>query len=281
LRPDRNHTLGDQIAHVRFCQHVQRRGGRVVLACDDRLIPLFSGCPGVDQIVADGISDAYPEHVIGDNHDGPMPPTDSYDSICSVPARLGEPFEELWLGPYLSADPVRVERWRRELDSVRGFRVGIVWQGNPRHAVDRLRSFPLNCYRWLARIPGVSLISLQVHHGLDQLRDIRFPVVHLGDRLAADTANPFLDTVAAMKCLDLVIAPSTAAIHLAGALGIPAWLIMPSCWFRDYYAGSDPTRTPWYPSVRLFRQDHAGDWDDVFRRMADVLADQILSLEQH
>src|SRR5262249_6387827 len=142
------------------------------------------------------------------------------------------------------------------------FRVGIAWQGDPTYRWDRQRSIPLVNFAPLAAVEGVQLISLQKGPGVEQLSEVaeRFAVRDLAACL--DVAKgAFRATAAIRKNLDLVIAPAPAVAHLAGALGVPVWLALPAqphwVWMLDR------DDSPWYPTLRLFRQRHAG-WDDVF-----------------
>jgi hypothetical protein len=115
-------------------------------------------------------------------------------------------------------------------------------------------------------VPGVRLVSLQKGHGLDTLRATppRFPLTLLGDEF--DAGVPFVDTVAVMTQLDLVVTADTAAGHLAGALGVPVWLALSTIADWRWLRGREDT--PWYPTMRLFRQRHLGGWEDVFSRVA-------------
>ena len=172
--------------------------------------------------------------------------------------------------PYLSADAILVEQWRNTLAAYPGLRVGIAWQGRPQFRGDRLRSIPLAAFAPLAAVPGVRLISLQKGHGSGQLAELheRFEVIDLGDSLDS-TAGPFMDTAAVMKNLDLVITSDTAIAHLAGALGVPVWLAL--CASPEWRWMLARTDSPWYPTMRLFRQTTLGNWTDVFQRMAAEL----------
>jgi hypothetical protein len=148
--------------------------------------------------------------------------------------------------------------------------LGIAWQGNPRHKWDRHRSFPLAQLEPLARIEGVTLVSLQKGPGTEQLALLgdRFPVLDLGPELDGGGAA-FVDTVAVLGCLDLVVCSDTAVAHLAGALAVPVWVALASIvdW-RWLLARED---SPWYPTMRLFRQERLGEWAPVFARMAAAL----------
>src|SRR5205823_1981563 len=167
--------------------------------------------------------------------------------------------------PYLAADRERVGFWRQRLAGLDGFKVGIVWQGNRHHGWDHFRSFPLAQFEPLARVRGVRLVSLQKDFGTEQLQALggRFPVtVPDGDPHAAN--RDFLDTAAIMKGLDLVITADTATAHLAGALGVPVWV--PLSTVVDWRWMHRREGSPWYPTLRLFRQKELGDWDGVFAR---------------
>jgi hypothetical protein len=170
--------------------------------------------------------------------------------------------------PYLTADAVLVEHWRRQLADIRDFKIGIAWQGNPHHKWDRHRSFPLVQFAPLAKLPGVRLISLQKGPGTEQLplAASRFLITELPGP-PGGTAGDFMETAAILESLDLVITADTALAHLAGALGVPVWValavIVDWRWFLD---GED---SPWYPTMRLFRQTRLGDWAGVFDQIAN------------
>jgi hypothetical protein len=178
--------------------------------------------------------------------------------------------------PYLRAEPALVEHWRRELNAVAGpgeLKVGIAWQGSPGHAKDHYRSVPLTRFAPLAALPGVRLVSLQKGAGSEQLAALGglFPVVDLGERL--DASGAFLDTAALMQGLDLVVTIDSALAHLAGALGAPVWVAL--SFVADWRWLLDREDSPWYPTMRLFRQRRPGDWDDVFARLAAALAERL------
>ena len=137
---------------------------------------------------------------------------------------------------------------------------------SPTHLNDHWRSFPLARLLPLARLPGVRLINLQVDHGPDQLRTLngQFPVIELSSR-----PRDFVDTAAVVSQLDLVITPDTALAHLAGGLGVPVWAAHST--IAEWRWMLDREDSPWYPTMRLFRQTTLGDWDGVFNRMADAL----------
>ena len=246
-------ALGDTIHFCRYAKLAAERGAQVVLAVQPQLRALLSGL-GV-RIVAPGEQ------------------RDAYDFDCalmSLPLAFGTTLADIPAAvPYLSAEPVRALRWRQQLGDA-GFKVGIAWQGS-RNRIDVGRSVPLEMFGRLARIPGVRLISLQKGAALDQLRavakDLRVEV--LGEEFDAGS-QAFLDSAAVMTHLDLIITCDTALAHLAGALGRPTWIAIKRV--PDWRWLLDRADCPWYPSVRLFRQTHRGDWGGVFDAMQAELA---------
>jgi Flp pilus assembly protein TadD len=248
--------LGDAIQFARYAPLVQARGGRVVLECLNIVRELFQGLVGVDQVVAEG----------------PEPPAfDVHAPLMSLPFLLGTTRTSVPATvPYLTADPQRVACWRQQLAEVKGFRVGIVWQGNPYHKWDRHRSVPLWRFAALADRPGVTLVSLQKGPGVEQLEGFsRFRVV-VPETEPMGEPGSFADTAALIANLDLVVTVDTAVAHLAGALGTPVWVALSA--LSDWRWLRDRDDSPWYPTMRLFRQPKLGDWDSVFDRLAKALA---------
>jgi Flp pilus assembly protein TadD len=251
--------FGDTLQFTRYAPLVKKRGGTVVLAAPERLHAILATAPGIDRIVSQPVDPAVVHF-------------DVYCPLLSLPAVFGTTPETVPAEvPYIRAEPERVERWRQVLEPYRGFRVGIAWQGSPTMLPhDVWRSIPLVKFAPLAAVEGVCLISLQRGSGTDQLPALagRFPV---GDVAQGFDESPgvLLDTAAVMKSVDLVVTCDTSIGHLAGALGVPAWIALQAvpAW-RWLFERED---TPWYPTVRLFRQTLFGSWDDPFRRMAGEL----------
>jgi hypothetical protein len=176
--------------------------------------------------------------------------------------------------PYIHPDLSLVQRWNHRLQTIAGFRVGIHWQGNPSYHLDRRRSVGLIHFETLSRLKGVRLISLQKGFGTEQMADVahRFEVLALGPDVDA-SAGAFMDTAAILRHLDLVVTSDSALAHLAGALGAPTWLLLPHV--ADWRWLDDHEDCPWYPTMRLFRQRHPGNWDEVFQRIAAALAGEL------
>jgi Tfp pilus assembly protein PilF len=248
-----DHGLGDSIQFIRYAPMVKARGGCVIVACQQPLARLLATCPGIDEVFAEG--SLLPDFAFY----APLMslPRILATSLSSVPAEV----------PYVTADRALVEQWRGELEPGGGFRIGIVWQGNPRYRRDHQRSFRLAQLEPLARVAGVRLLSLQKGAGTDQIAQLgeRFAVSDLGSQF-----TDFMDTAAVMRNLDLVITSDSSIAHLAGALGVRIWVAIPVA--ADWRWLNEREDSPWYPTMRLFRQKRWGDWDEVFARMAGELA---------
>ena len=215
LHPEQG--LGDTLQFVRYAALVKAQaqrlagGGTVICHGPRLLLPLLRTVPGIDQVVpVDTAPPAFDVHA-------PLLglPRLFHTTAATIPAPI----------PYLSADPQLVDRWREQLAGVPGFKVGIVWQGNPKYHKDSRRSLPLSLFEPLARVPGVQLISLQVGPGQEQLAALAgsggcFDVIDLGSGF---DPSSFSDLAAVVKCLDLVVAVDTSVVHLSGALGVPVW----------------------------------------------------------
>jgi tetratricopeptide (TPR) repeat protein len=246
--------LGDTIQFVRFLPAVAARGGRIVLAVQPPLMTLLSGLDGVTVVPLD---------------QPPLPPFDVHAPLLSLPGLLGTSLDTIPAPPaYLQADPARTGRWRARIGGS-GFKVGIVWAGNPSQRGDRFRSPRLPAMMPLFAVPGVDFVALQLGAGRADLACNPLPpnVLDLGPEIA-----DFADTAAIMTGLDLVITSCTAPLHLAGALGIPVWGILPFA--PHFFWLLDRPDSPWYPALRLYRQDRAGhDWSGVIGRAAAALAE--------
>jgi len=247
--------LGDTIQFIRYANMVAEQGGQPIIAIQPALLPLLE-----QSSFANLVSKA-----------GTLPPFDVHVPLMSLPHIFRTEIDTVPNDvPYLSADPMRVARWRDELAKYPGVKVGIAWQGRPDYRADRLRSFPLTTFAPLAKVPGVRLFSLQKGTGSEQVAalDGAFEVIDLASSLDKE-GGAFMDTAAAMQHLDVVIAPDTALVHLAGALGVRVWL--PMSHTPDWRWMFDRHDSPWYPTMQIFRQTTLGNWSDVIERMAKEL----------
>jgi Glycosyltransferase family 9 (heptosyltransferase) len=160
------------------------------------------------------------------------------------------------------------DQWRQELAAAGDFKIGNAWQGLRANTTDRWRSISLRHFAPLASLPGVRLISLQKRFGSEQAATVDFPVLDLSSRLDRQ-AGPFMDTAAVIQSVDLVVTSDTAIAHLAGALGVPVWVALN--FSPDWRWLRDRDDSPWYPSMRLFRQTTFGGWPDVFERISKAV----------
>lgn len=238
--------LGDSIQFIRYAEPLAARGARVIVACDRALIALFKRVRGVTDAV---------------DKNGAMPPFDLWVDQMSLPRVTRTRLESIPTpGPYLSADPARVAAWKSELPD--GLKIGLVWAGNPEHSNDRRRSMPVEAVRPLVAVRGPTFVSLQV--GVRSREVERLAPASILD--VTPRLTSFMETAAVVDSLDLVIAVDTAVTHLAGAMGKPAWTLIP--FDPDWrWVVARPDDTPWYPSMRLFRQPRTGDWADVVARV--------------
>ncbi len=248
--------IGDVMQFVRYAPLVKQAAGRVLLGAPASLHALLKSTPGVDRVVEGDAG--------GEPFDYQVPllglPVACGTTLDSIPAAI----------PYLFADPEVVARWRRELSGTSAFKVGIAWQGNPNFKGDKYRSMPLECFAPLANCDNVRLFSLQKGPGSEQLPALaeRLRIVDLGPSLD-EAAGAFVDTAAVMMNLDLVITSDTSIAHLAGALGVRVWVALQYAPDWRWLVNRDDS--PWYPTMRLFRQSRFAQWDDVFARIADEL----------
>jgi tetratricopeptide (TPR) repeat protein len=236
--------LGDTIQLARYLTLIAARGGRVVLACDPRLVPWLGTLPGVKAVPKGGRLPAYDAWV-----DQMSLPRLFATRPDSIPGARG----------YLAADPVRTASWWARLPP--GRKVGLAWAGNPHHSNDRRRSLPIPLVADLLRVPGVHAINLQVG---PRSRDTALP------DLSAQLPD-YAETAALIANLDLVVTVDTSVAHVAGALGVPCWVMLPYAPDWRWCLGRDGT--PWYATLRLFRQTQPGGWDDVVARVCTALDD--------
>jgi hypothetical protein len=248
--------LGDTIQFIRYAELLKRRGATVFVECQQPLMKLLASSPDVDGLITQGDD---------------LPQFDFQAPLLSLPAVFKTTLDTIPAPvPYLFAKPSLVSRWRDELKRVGEFRIGINWKGRSEKGPWLQRNVPLELFTPLARVPGVRLISLQKGEGRRDLAALadRTDVVDLGQDV--DSAEgAFMDTAAIMKNLDLVITSDTAVPHVAGALGVAVWVVLP--YVPDWRWLLERSDSPWYPTMRLFRQKVAGDWAGVFEEVGAAL----------
>lgn len=254
--------FGDTFQFVRYVPILHKLGARVILEVPKPLVKIVESCPGVETVVAANAPS--------------VPDFDLHVPLMAVPGLLNTRMESIPASvPYLFPDPELVAQWRQRLPAG-DLRVGIAWQGNPDYRGDRLRSIPLRHFQVLGGIEGVRFVALQKGFGTEQIAEV---AEHLSIETYPDmdtTAGSFMDTAAIMRNVDLVITSDTAVPHLAGALGVPVWVAIPAA--ADWRWLHDREDSPWYPTMRIFRQRHDGDWQAVFEQIAQQLRTRMTSV---
>jgi Flp pilus assembly protein TadD len=276
--------LGDSIQFVRYAPLLAQRGARVLLLCQPELTRLFTGVDGVERVIAapspstgSGVQSALTPGGEGTATSWPPPelhgfPFDAYLPLLSLPLRFATTPRSLPAAvPYLFANDAEHEKWRVRLEAhgrkekPATRRVGLVWAGRP--IPDPLRTCGLQALAPLAAVPGVRFISLQVGA---PAAEADHPPAGMDIDNFSNELTDFTETAALIANLDLVITIDSAVAHLAGALGRPTWTLLPHVADWRWLQGRDDT--PWYPTMRLFRQPHRGDWATVAARVAKELA---------
>lgn len=240
--------IGDFIQFCRYAPLCAAQGATVILEVHPSLVELLSSLEGVAELVVHGES---------------LPPFDYHCPIMSLPLAFGTTLDTIPApGPYLSADPARVARWQSLLGPRTAPRVGLVWSGNLRNVPARHRSIRLS--DWVPHLPdGFQYFQLQTEVG-----DADREVLENSDAIFSfDEDFPdFAETAALRQCMDLLITIDTSVAHLSGAMGMKTWTLLSSTpdwrWLRER------DDSPWYPTMKLYRQQHAGDWGPVLRRVA-------------
>ena len=248
--------LGDTIQFCRFAPLLAARGFDVTILTRQAMAPLLSTLQGV---------------TIATDHDKvAQDPKVRWLPLLSVPGMLGITPDTVPADvPYLAAEPARVEAWRARLGT--GFKIGINWSsGHSDKPHFTRRDIPLAEFAGLAALPGVQLISLQKGPAAAQIGQVAF-----GNKIVVTNADPhadadfFLDTAALMMNLDLVVSCDTSVAHLAGALARPVFTALAAVADWRWLAGRNDT--PWYPTMRLFRQDAGRQWQPVFAAIAEAV----------
>lgn len=240
--------LGDTIQFSRYARRVAALGARVMVQAPQLLLPLLQGVGGIHVLAAKGLKE--------------LPPFDVHCPLMSLPLAFGTTLQNIPReGPYLRPPADRVDRWAPVVTRP-GFNIGICWQGSGA-GIGNARSFGVDRFAGIAALPGVRLYSLQKGPGSEQLATLPpgMTVQSFGDDFDGPGAA-FLDSAALISRLDLVITTDTAIAHLAGALGKPVWVLLKH--LPDWRWGLEGDTTPWYPTMRLFRQPRRGDWQPCF-----------------
>jgi len=241
--------FGDTLQFVRYVPEVAARAGNVILKCQHELSGLLRTFPGTHRVMREG---------------EPLPAFDVHCPLLSLPRIFNTTLQTIPATvPYLKAADDVIGKWRPKVDVPAGhLRVGLAWAGSPTNKGDRTRSLHLESLALLGSIEGVTFFSLQKGIAGEQARTppAGMRLVNIAPELA-----DFSDTAAVMSIVDLVITADTAVAHLAGALGRPVWVLLQ--FLAEWRWLLDREDSPWYPTMRLFRQKSPGDWDDVIKRV--------------
>ncbi len=241
--------FGDTIQFIRYAPMVKAGGGMVVFECQQPLFRLLINCPGIDQVVPRGAD---------------LPQFDVHVPLMSLPRIFGTTLTTVPQAiPYLSVkEPLNL---KLEMPKNAKLKVGIVWAGSPTNKSDRYRSCSLQDFQALFHIPNIAFFSLQKGPPVTELAQFSSDIIQDLSPVLGD----FADTAEIISQLDLVITVDTAVAHLTGALGKPVWLLL--CFAADWRWLLEREDSPWYPSMRLFRQEHLGDWVGVFAQVIIAL----------
>jgi len=252
--------FGDTLQFVRFLRFAKPRVGRLVLCCQAALVNLLA-----HSLLKMGWVDA----VVSETAD--LPAHDCSCALMSLPHILGNGATDLGMeAAYLQADPLHLERLTHFDCQQPGLKVGLVWAGLPTHQNNQRRSIGITPFKRLLQIPELHFYSLQKGPAEVELEEVGKLVRDLAPQI-----EDFADTAAAIAQLDLVITVDTAVAHLAGAMGKPAWVLLPFA--PDWRWGLKQSASAWYPTLKLFRQTQCGLWKDVF----DQVALELANLQRH
>ncbi|MGE5499104.1 MAG: glycosyltransferase, partial [Syntrophothermus sp.] len=245
--------IGDALQFARYLPMLKELGAYIIFECDKAIIGLMRSIKEIDELIERNLAEA-PD--IKYDYDIPLLSLPLYfnTTIENVPAQV----------PYLFPDDESAEKWKRLIPSSDKLKIGIVWAGSPTHSNDRHRSVRLKQFLSLFSIPDTEFYSLQKGFPVIQLRDYQLFVRNLDDYI-----NSFSDTAAAINQLDLVIAVDTSVAHMAGALGKNIWLLTP--YVPDWRWMLDREDSPWYPSMKLYRQPEVFNWNAAFAKIKSDL----------
>ncbi len=244
--------FGDTLQFARYVPLLAARGAEIVLMVQPALCPLLAGLPGVISCIPFGTGD--------------LPAFDLHCPVMSLPLAFGTTLDGILPASYLPPLPAgRVQAWGKRLGAQERLRVGLVWSGNPKQGNDRNRSMPLKTLAPLLDC-NATFVSLQkdVRPGDKPFLNAHHEIVDL----TADVAD-FVDTAALIENLDLVVTVCTSVAHLSATLGRPTWVMLP--YVGDWRWLTERRDSPWYPAVRLFRQDSPGDYASVVARVRTEL----------
>jgi len=246
--------LGDTIQFIRYAKLVAQLGARVIVGCQKELARIVQTVEGIDKVIPYG---------------DPFPEFDLHCPLLRLPLLFGTTLESIPREiPYIAVDPLSVINWKEKIQNQHStkFKIGLVWAGRPSHINDRNRSFSLEIFSPFAGLSNISFYSLQKGEAAKQAKN---PPQGLQLIDFTDEIKDFTDTAAFIQNLDLIISADTAVAHLSGAIGKSVWTLLP--FSPDWRWMLNREDSPWYPTMRLYRQPSFGDWKSVIDRISAEL----------
>jgi hypothetical protein len=247
--------FGDTFQFVRFAQLVKRAGAHVTVEAQKPTLEILKLCPYIDQVKEDV---------------GITPTNNHFTLLMSLPWAFDITVDTIPNKPYLYADQKLVNEWQQKLSHDKKFKIGICWNS----FFEKKRAMPLELLKPLTQIPDLSIYSLQKETGVEQLKNLSTDFnIHTFDEDFDDKHGRFMDTAAVMQNLDLIITVDTSIAHLAGGMGLPVWLMILNV--ADWRWLQERDDSPWYPTMRIFRQPKPGDWKSVVENVCNELKKEI------
>ncbi len=247
--------FGDVIQFIRYVPLISRLGAKVIIECQNELVSLLSAVDGVSEVYGRG---------------EPLTDFDLQSPILSLPYLLGTDIATIPRDiPYIIPENSLVDKWRASMSKYESadMKVGLAWAGKPSHKRDLYRSFPLSVYAPLAGFKNITFFNLQKD---DTAQDVKSHPEDMNLVELMGEVSDFSDTAAFIENLDLVISADTAVAHLAGAMGKPVWTLLP--YAPDWRWLLDRSDSPWYPTMKLFRQSKPMDWADAIQKICSELS---------
>lgn len=243
--------LGDTLMMLRFLPALKERYRfqKMIVMCESSLLRSVKSLSVVDEVMLSHTG----------FYDDPL--IDYYCPTMVMPYLVDASLESISNVPYMSVAAEAKTYWTQQLADLQGFKIGLVWGGNKELVQDALRSIPLEACAPLFKMQGITWVSLQKGEPATQLKEFAWPIVDWTEEL-----KDFQDTAALIEALDLIIGVDTSVIHLAGALGCPTWLL--NRYGSEWRWMLDGEISPWYPTVRIFRQQAFNDWSGVIEKVA-------------
>ena len=249
--------FGDTIQFIRYAPMVSDMGAKVIVECQEELVSLLKNVEGIHSVIP---------------RDKQLPAFDIHYPLLSLPYIFGTKLETIPAKiPYIHADETMVQKWQNKIESpASSFKIGLIWAGDPKLKFGHSRSCPLELFSSLAELDDFIFYSLQKGESSEQASN---PPKGMKLIDYTEDIHDFSDTAAIMNNMDLIISVDTAVAHLAGALGKRVWVLLP--FVPDWRWMKDREDSPWYPTMKLFRQPSSGDWQSVMGTLEEALKELV------